>query len=512
MTRFVVRFDGISGPAPRIHGAMEAVLESWRRYGEACVDHLPGEFAFAIVDGPRLFAARDRFGVRPLYYARHEGTLFVSNSLGSLLEVVPRELDQQSLEDFMIHGFPVDPARTMFARIARVPPAHRLIAGGERDRVERYWSMPIRDAPIRISEREAAETFRELLVKAVSDRVRGDVVVSMSGGLDSTSIAAAAVHGGASVRALTAVWDELIPDEERRFATEAAHALGIPIEFQVCDGYQPFERWNEPLIRGIEPSHEPYSAAFHDFMAMAAQRGTVLLGGWGGDPLLATTHDYFFNHLRRGRWLRAAREAAHYAATRRRLPPLLLRSRLLRRLRVDVKRDVAPEWLMPHLRVRWNDPIPPTDARTHPFRPEAFRAIHSAAWQAVFESYDESKTGQAIAFAAPFFDATLLEFAFSLPPMPYFAGKDLLRQAMRGWLPDRVRLRPKTPLRGDPLSVVWPEAAPQWSGTIDATGSLDRFVHRRILREVIREGTTTHVRPQAHAIGLAHWLRFENIA
>jgi asparagine synthase (glutamine-hydrolysing) len=436
---------------------------------------------------------RDPFGVRPLYYARHGGTVHVSNDLASLLSLVPHDLDDDSIADFLLHGFPVDPARTMFRHIARVPPAHRLIVEDDRVRVERYWSFPIRDTPIRIGEREARETFRELLVAAVNERATGPVVVSMSGGLDSTSVAAALVHAGAEVRALTAVWDELIPDEERAASTLAAKHLGIPIDFQPCDRYVPFER-----PRGFEPNPEPFSAAFHDFMAIAATRGSVLMGGWGGDPLLATSRSYLFDLLRRGRWLRLASEAGRFAVTRKAWPPLLLRTHL----GLHKNRDTPPAWLLPPLRERWHEPMPVTDARVHPYRPEAFRGIHSTAWQAVFESYSQHP----IEFAAPLFDTRLLEFALSLPPMPHFAGKDLLRQAMRGWLPDAVRLRPKTPLPGDPLRVSWPRMSRQWIGTVDACDALDPFVDRRILREDLRSGRQSHVRHQAHAIALAQWL------
>ena len=444
---------------------------------------------------------RDPFGIRPLYYTLHGGELQVSNALPPLLELVPRDLDQEALAEFMVYGFPVDPERTVYAHIKRVPPAHRLIAGADGVRIERYWSFPIRDEPLKIRERDAVELFREHLKTAVQDLARGPVVVSMSGGIDSTSIAAMLSHIGADVRALTAVWDELIPDEERRFAGAAARALGVPIDFQVCDRYQPFERWDEPAVRGFTPSHEPFSAAFHDFMAMAAQRGSILMGGWGGDPLLATSHSYFYDLLRGGRWLRFASDAIHYAATRRRLPPLLLRSRLPWRKTVDV----APAWLLPPLRERWHEPAPSLDPRTHPYRPEAFRALMSSAWPAVFESYHSDS----IEFAAPFFDVRLLELAFSLPPMPHFAGKDVLRQAMRGLLPDEVRLRPKTPLRGDPLNVVFPRVREQWIAAIDACDELDAFVDRRILRQELRRGTTTHVRQHAHAVALAEWLRRE---
>jgi asparagine synthase (glutamine-hydrolysing) len=434
---------------------------------------------------------RDPFGLRPLYYARHGGALHVSHALPPLLELVPHELDEESLADFIIHGFPADPQRTMFKHIARVPPAHRLTADG---RIERSWSLPIRDTPLRIGAREAAETFRELLVAAVRERARGPVVVSMSGGLDSTSVAAALVHAGADVRALTAVWDELIPDQERAVSTIAAKHLRIPIDFQPCDRYQPFARRET-----FEPNPEPYSAAFHDFMALAAERGSVLMGGWGGDPLLATSRSYLFDLLRRGRWLRLASEAGRFALTRRQLPPLLVRTNL----GLHKNRDTPPAWLLPHLHERWHAPMPATDPRTHPYRPEAFRAIHSSAWQAVFESYAQHP----IEFEAPLFDTRLVEFALSLAPMPHFAGKDLLRQAMRGWLPDEVRLRPKTPLRGDPLAVVWPRLSAQWVGTIDACESLDQYVSRRKLREELSSGSQMHVRHQAHAVALAQWLR-----
>jgi len=489
---------------------LELILAAWRRWGESCVEHFIGDFSFAISDGARLFCARDRFGVRPLYYARHDGALIVTNTLPALLDIVPHDLDRDAVEELIVHGLTVSVARTTFARIARVPPAHRLIAEGDRVRVERYWSFPIRDAPLDIGERDAVEQFRDHLTNAVKDRARGRVVVSMSGGIDSTSIAATLARSGASVRALTAVWDELIPDEERRFSEAAARALGIPIEFQVCDRYQPFERWWEPRVRGAEPVHEPFSAAFQDYMTMAAGRGSVLMGGWGGDPMLATSQSYFYDLLRRGRWPWFAWEALRYAVTRRRLPPLLLRSRLLRAAGLHKNRDTPPAWLLPPLRERWNAPPPVTDARVHPFRPQAFRAVMSAAWPAVFQSYHSGATGQPVECAAPFFDTRLLEFAFSLPPMPHFAGKDVLRQAMRGWLPNEVRLRPKTPLRGDPLAVLWPRVQQEWIATVERSGALDAWIDRRILLDELRAGMTPNVRQHAHAIALARWLEYEH--
>lgn len=485
------------------------IVEAYRHWGPACVEHFIGDFAFALWDGARLFCARDRFGIRPLYYARHGDALIVTDTLRALLEIVPRSLDDEALAAFFVHGVNTELRRTTFAHVARVPPAHRLIADREGERVERYWSFALRDAPLRIDEREAVEELRRHLDVAIRDRTRGTTVVSMSGGIDSTTVAAMLVRGGASgVRAVTSVWDELIPDDERRFATTTAQALGIEVDFQVCDRYEPFERWDDPLIRGIEPSGEPFSAAFHDLLRMAAARGTTLTGGWGADPMLATSQAYFVDLLRRGRWLRFAREAAGFAVTRRRRPPLLLRSRLLRAMGVRGNRDTAPPWLRADLRARW-DEWPRTDAREHPWRPEAFRGLTSSAWPSVFESYDRSATGQPIEYVAPYFDVRLLEFALSLPAMPHFAGKDILRQAMRGTLPEEVRLRPKTPLQGDPLAVAWPRAQQRWAAVVEECDTLDLFIDRRILLERILQGNLSDVRHQSTAVALGLWLGYQ---
>ncbi|HEX2123767.1 MAG TPA: asparagine synthase-related protein [Thermoanaerobaculia bacterium] len=490
-------------------GDLELIAGAYRRWGEACVEHFIGDFSFALWDGERLFCARDRFGIRPLYHARFGETLIATDTLAALLDVVPRTLDQEALALFFIHGVNTDLRRTTYAHVSRVPPAHRLVADGDRLRVERYWSFALRDEPLRIDEREAAEELGRHLDLAVRDRARGTAVVSMSGGIDSTAVAATLVRGGANgVRAVTSVWDELIPDQERGFAASAARALGIEIDYQVCDRYEPFERWDDPAIRGIEPKSEPFSAAFHDLIRMAAARGTLLLGGWGADPMLATSQSYFVDLLRRGRWLRFAREAAGFALTRRRRPPLLLRTRFLRAIGVHTNRDTPPPWLKPELRARWND-WPTADDRRHRWRPEAFRGLTSNAWPAVFESYDASATGQPIEYAAPFFDVRLLEFALSLPPMPHFAGKDILRQAMRGALPDEVRLRPKTPLQGDPLAVVWPRTLRRWAAVVEECDALDAFLNRRILLERFLQGTHSDVRHQSTAVALGLWLRYQ---
>lgn len=492
-----------------VDGATDAerILHTYSRWPDAFEEHLIGDFSLALWDGARrrLVCARDRFGIRPLYFARIGDSVVVTNTLPPLIDLVPRDLHRDALADAIVFGVNADVHRTTFGAISRVPPAHRLVVTGAHVAIERYWSMPIPDAPLRIDARDAVGELRTRLVAAVRSRARGRVVLSMSGGVDSTSVAAALVHGGVSgVRALSSVYDTVIPDEERQWATLAATALGIPIEFQVCDPYRPFERWDDPAVRGFEPRTEAFSAAFLDFMRTAASSGDVLLTGQGGDPALYTSHQYFYDLLRRGRLPRFLSEALGYAITRRRLPPLLLRSRILRRPKPE-----PPPWLREPLRAKWESEPPAMDGRVHPFRPEAFRLLMGGTWPAVFESFDAGVTRVAVEYAVPYFDLRLLEFLFALPPMPHFADKDIVRGAMKGWLPDRVRLRPKTPLGGEPLSSHFATDRDHWIDALMDADLLEELVDRRILCNHLRRnaGDPAVRRQEAGVVAVALWLQ-----
>ena len=497
-----------------VDGASDAerILHTYSRWPDAFEEHLIGEFSFALWDGARrrLVCARDRFGIRPLYFARIGESVVVTNTLPPLIDLVPRDIHHEALADAIVFGTNADVHRTTFSAISRVPPAHRLVVAGTSVAIERYWSMPIPDAPLRIDARDAVDELRTRLVAAVRSRARGRVVVSMSGGVDSTSVAAALVHGGVrGVRALSSVYDTVIPDEERPWATLAATALGIPIEFQVCDPYRPFERWDDPAIRGFEPRTEAFSAAFIDFVRTAASSGDVLLTGQGGDPALYASHQFFFDLLRRGRLVRFFSEALGYAITRGRRPPLLLRSRIIRR-----PKEEPPAWLREPLRTKWESAPPTMDGRAHPWRPEAFRLLMSGTWPAVFESFDAGVTRAPVEYAAPYFDLRLLEFLFALPPMPHFADKDIVRRAMKGWLPDPVRLRPKTPLRGEPLMGHVERDRARWIDALADADLLEELVDRRILCSDLRRNAVDPAvrRQEAGVVAVALWLQRQRMS
>ena len=174
----------------------EVILRAWEAYGDACVDHLRGMFAFALWDGlrRRLFLARDRLGKKPLYYWQSGGRFVFASEPKALLvhPEVARELDPAALHHYLAFGY--TPAeRSIFAGIMKLPPGHTATLGDGRLELHRYWSLPPGPASSLAPPREeAAARVRSEVVEAVRLRLESDVPlgVFLSGGIDSSAIVA----------------------------------------------------------------------------------------------------------------------------------------------------------------------------------------------------------------------------------------------------------------------------------------------------------------------------------
>jgi asparagine synthase (glutamine-hydrolysing) len=224
----------------RTRSDSEIALHLYEELGVHCLKQLRGEFAFALWDEPNqlLFAARDRFGIKPLYYALHDGTLFLASEVKALFAMgVPARWDRESL--FHAAGSGGDPARTLYHGVHLLPPGHYLLAKAGHVRVIPYWDFPYARAdaaPSVRSEAEAVEAFRSVFDEAVRLRLRADVPVGcyLSGGLDSCAVLGfAAAHHTGPVRAFTLSFDRAEYDEEAIAREMAAHAgaefVPIPI-------------------------------------------------------------------------------------------------------------------------------------------------------------------------------------------------------------------------------------------------------------------------------------------
>jgi asparagine synthase (glutamine-hydrolysing) len=205
----------------RTRSDSEIALHLYEDYGTACLSRLRGEFAFALWDGPNdtLFAARDRFGIKPLYYATHSGTLYLASEIKTLLAArVPARWDRAAFfQANHLLGTPHD--RSLFEGIHPVPPGHYLLASGGQVRLIRYWDFdypPAGDArPVGL-DAEYVERFRHALDEAVRLRLRADVSVGcyLSGGLDSCAVLGlTAKHLTEPIRAFTLTFDRADYDE-----------------------------------------------------------------------------------------------------------------------------------------------------------------------------------------------------------------------------------------------------------------------------------------------------------
>ena len=171
----------------------EVILHLYQEKGEDCVDELNGQFAFAIWDDEkdRLFLARDRVGIRPLYFHRTQNDFIFASEMKAILrhDRVNREIDLEALEEIFTFWCNVAP-RTIFRNIHALPPGHTLTIQNGEIRSRCYWKLEPNGGPPNLSEDENVNTLRELLIDATRLRLRSDVPVGayLSGGVDSSII------------------------------------------------------------------------------------------------------------------------------------------------------------------------------------------------------------------------------------------------------------------------------------------------------------------------------------
>jgi asparagine synthase (glutamine-hydrolysing) len=516
----------------------ELTLHAYAAWGPAMIEHLLGDFAFAIWDRQEgtLFCGRDRFGIKPLYYASLGETVVVSNTVDSVRAHpdFTDDLDEVAIAEFLLFNFNGQPERTAFADIRKLPPAHTMTwRCGTSPDPKRYWDLSVGELTRYRNGQDYVDHFLDLFSRAVADRLRCErASVLMSGGLDSTSVAWMASRTVPELDAFTFGYDRLIVDEEYRFAAAVGEALGIEVHFLGLDEDLPEDLWN-PDMEGNqavppEPVDLPVTDRISHLMRHMAPDIRVCLTGQGGDPLLHLSRRDFVEHFRRGR-LGALVQVANYWRSHGRLPRVGMRASIKRHLQ-GIRADelpVYPSWLEPELEARlrlkdrWQEELTKlaeatpqrgnADGRGRTkIRPWAHDDLTAPVWTAVFESYDPGATRFAAEVRHPFFDLRLVEYLLSVPPLPWLVDKELLREAMKNRLPESVRDRPKTPLGGYAAhEQLVRNPQPDLERIVEASG-IDRYVDVKGFLKIARR--PERLRPSEYGLitrplGLSVWLQ-----
>jgi asparagine synthase (glutamine-hydrolysing) len=204
----------------RTRSDSEIALHLYEDFGPQCLHHLRGEFAFVLWDQTRrhIFAARDRFGIKPLFYAWHQEQLYFASEVKALFAAgVPARWDEESVYNSVVMaGHQI---RTLYDGVFQVPPGHYLIATDKHAQLTKYWDFnyPLKDQTVpKRSDADYAAEFRHELEESVRIRLRADVPVGvyLSGGLDSCAVLGlAARHHPEPIRAFTLTFEEAAYDE-----------------------------------------------------------------------------------------------------------------------------------------------------------------------------------------------------------------------------------------------------------------------------------------------------------
>ena len=323
----------------RSHCDTETILHLYEEKGRKVVDDLRGMFAFAIWDERRqeLFLARDRFGVKPLYYVHApDGSLHFASEIKALLAsgAVQASLNLAVLPDFLANHAPSGEA-TMFTGVRRLAAGHTLIWRAGRVAIDRYWSIPFApDEPAAAkSDGEYVEQWSALFREAVRLRLMADVPLGMflSGGIDSSAIAAVmSSMVDTPIKTFSVAFAEREANElgyarmvAERFGTDHHEVVVSPDSF--------FERLPDLVWHEDEPLAHPSSVALNFVSELASRHVKVVLSGEGSDEMLGGYDRYrkTIYNLRAGRGYHAVSSPS----TRRALLQLLEAAPLTARLR-----------------------------------------------------------------------------------------------------------------------------------------------------------------------------------
>jgi len=484
----------------KTHSATEVLVNLFALYKEKCLNFLNGQFAFAVWDKKEeeLFIARDRVGIRPLFYTIAGGVFYFASEIKALLQNpgVTRELNPENLAQIYTFWTAITPG-TAFKDISELSPGHFMTFSRKGITTDKFWELNFNNAHSALSLPDAIEGFNELFTSAVRIRLRADVEVAayLSGGIDSSTTVAYIKNLEPGILNTFSIGFEDKDFDESRYQEEAVRYLNTNHRAITCSSkeiaeYFPKVVWHSetPLTRTAPTPMLILSKLVRD------NNIKVVITGEGSDEILAG-YDIFREAIIRRFWASQ--------------PGSSLRPMLLKRIYPDIPhlRNASPNILKmffgykledtgnplySHL-LRWNnsnhikkhfsghikesvdgyDPLEELAARL-PATFDQWSPLAKAQWleTTVFMSgYLLSSQGDRMAMANsvegryPFLDYRVIEFGSGLPDSFKLNGtneKYLLKKLMTGRIPESIGKRPKQPYRAPISSVFLGKERPEY--------------------------------------------------
>jgi len=494
-------------------------LRAYARWGDRCLEHLRGDFCFAVWDEhrQRLFCGRDQLGVRPLFYAKQGSRWLVSDTLQFIVAeaATDGDLDDYWVADFLTSGFCTDLDRTVYKQVKRLPPAHFLSVCARGYVVQKYWTLEIHDPIYYRRTTDYVEHFQRVIALAIRDRLPQDRVgISMSGGLDSSTLAAHALKatGDASkIVAHTRYFEHLIANEENHFSSLVARRLGVALTLRAVDDAVYDPHWYERELRTPEPNSIIVRAAPERIIVNEmAKQAQVWFFGEGPDNALVFEWQPYLRWLyKRADLFRLGDAVVKYIRSKQVWEWHSTISKYTARRHAS-ERNLQlglPPWLNEdlvkelHLIARAHQSV--ESAKKHLWHPRAVASFSDPLWPCFLEQFDPSVWGSPLVWRHPYLDLRVLTFLLSVPPIPWARNKRLIREAMRGVLPQEVLSRRKSPLCRSPHAMMLHKCG---LPHLSLEGSILRYIDNTKVPTTLAHENLDH-RSVMQVYVLASWLK-----
>ncbi|MDQ7794987.1 MAG: asparagine synthase (glutamine-hydrolyzing) [bacterium] len=426
----------------------EALLLAFMEWGPQCLGRLNGIFAFGIWNesDQELFLARDRLGVKPLFYTRHDGTLLFASEPKALLvhPDVPAEVDAEGLAEVMVMGPARTPGHGIFRGLEELRPGHFLLHRRDGTRVRRYWAL--RSEPHVDDVGETLFHVRELLGDTVRRQLVADVPVCclLSGGLDSSAVTALAAAAVAPAKLRTYSVDhagndrhfrssDYQPDADTPWAWRVSRALGTAHRQVIVPTETLVEALAEAVQAGDRPGMADVDSSLYLFCREIKREATVALSGEAADEVFGGYPWFWREELRaQGTFPWVKRVEERVSLLSREARDLIRPEEYLDRRYREALEEVP--------RLEGEDPA---EAQVR----ELFYLNLTRFMPTLLDRKDRMSMAAGLEVRVPYCDHRLVEYMWNVPWAMKYGGREkgLLRRTLEGVLPEEVLWRRKSP-------------------------------------------------------------------